>query len=45
MITRDGYLTRVIKGCYATINTRISPIKLNMQVIKGINNEEIKSID
>jgi|TARA_Y100000389_G_C17408712_1_gene489602 cyclic pyranopterin phosphate synthase len=43
-ITRDGDLERVIKGIDAAIAVGISPIKLNMVVMKGINDDEIESM-
>ena len=43
-ITRDGDLDRVIKGIDAAISVGIKPIKLNMVVMKGINDDEIESM-
>ena len=43
-ITRDGDLARVIKGIDAAIAAGMSPIKLNMVVMKGVNDEEIESM-
>ena len=43
-ITRDGDLERVIKGIDAAIAVGIKPIKINMVVMKGINDDEIESM-
>ena len=43
-ITRDGDLATVIKGIDAAISAGIKPIKLNMVVMKGINDDEIESM-
>ena len=43
-ITRDGDLDIVIKGIDAAISVGIKPIKLNMVVMKGINDDEIESM-
>jgi len=43
-ITRGGDLSRVIKGIDAAITAGMSPIKLNMVVMKGVNDEEIESM-
>ena len=43
-ITRDGDLKRVIKGIDAAIAAGMSPVKLNMVVMKGVNDEEIESM-
>ena len=43
-ITRDGDLARVIKGIDAAIAADMNPIKLNMVVMKGVNDEEIESM-
>ena len=44
-ITRDGDLVRVIKGIDAAISVGIKPIKLNMVVMKGINDDEQSGIE
>jgi cyclic pyranopterin phosphate synthase len=43
-ITRDGDLATVIKGIDAAISAGMSPIKLNMVVMKGVNDDEIESM-
>ena len=43
-ITRDGDLATVIKGVDAAISAGMKPIKLNMVVMKGINDDEIESM-
>ena len=43
-ITREGDLERVIKGIDAAIDAGMRPIKLNMVVMKGVNDEEIVKI-
>ena len=43
-ITRDGDLVTVIKGIDAAISAGMSPIKLNMVVMKGVNDDEIESM-
>jgi len=43
-ITRDGDLDTVIKGIDAAIAVGMKPIKLNMVVMKGINDDEIESM-
>ena len=43
-ITRDGNLDTVIRGIDAAINSGMKPIKLNMVVMKGINDDEIESM-
>ena len=43
-ITRDGDLAKVIKGIDAAIAAGMSPVKLNMEVMKGVNDEEIESM-
>ena len=43
-ITRDGDLATVIKGVDAAILAGMKPIKLNMVVMKGINDDEIESM-
>jgi len=43
-ITRDGDLETVIKGIDAAIAVGMKPIKLNMVVMKGTNDDEIESM-
>ena len=43
-ITRDGDLDTVIKGIDAAIAAGMKPIKLNMVVMKGVNDDEIDSM-
>jgi len=43
-ITRDGNLETVIKGIDTAIAVGMKPIKLNMVVMKGINDDEIESM-
>ncbi len=43
-ITRNGDLTKVLKGIDTAIAVGMSPIKLNMVVMKGINDDEIESM-
>ena len=43
-ITRDGDLKTVINGIDAAISVGMKPIKLNMVVMKGTNDDEIESM-
>ena len=43
-ITRDGDLETVVRGIDAAINVGMRPIKLNMVVMKGVNDDEIESM-
>lgn len=43
-ITRDGDLETVINGIDAAISVGMKPIKLNMVVMKGTNDDEIESM-
>ncbi len=43
-ITREGDLETVIKGIDSAILSGMNPIKLNMVVMKGINDDEIESM-
>jgi cyclic pyranopterin phosphate synthase len=43
-ITRGGDLNKVIKGIDAAIKVGMSPIKINMVVIKGVNDNEIEDM-
>lgn len=43
-ITRGGDLHRVIQGIDAAVEAGISPIKLNVVVMRGINEDEIEGI-
>ena len=43
-ITRDGDLEAVINGIDAAISVGMKPIKLNMVVMKGTNDDEIESM-
>jgi len=43
-ITRDGDLETVIHGIDAAISVGMKPIKLNMVVMKGTNDDEIESM-
>ena len=43
-ITRDGDLETVIKGIDAAIAVGMKPLKLNMVVMKGTNDDEIESM-
>ena len=43
-ITRDGDLETVINGIDAAISAGMKPIKLNMVVMKGTNDDEIESM-
>ena len=43
-ITRDGVLEIVVRGIDAAINVGMRPIKLNMVVMKGVNDDEIESM-
>lgn len=43
-ITRGGDLTKVIRGIDAAIAAKISPIKLNFVVMKGVNDDEIENL-
>lgn len=43
-ITRGGELSQVLKGIEASINAGLKPVKLNMVVMKGINDDEIKEM-
>lgn len=43
-ITRDGNLNTVIKGIDSAILAGMNPIKLNMVVMKGVNDDEIESM-
>lgn len=42
MITRGGEVSRVLKGIEAAQAAGLSPIKLNVVLMKGINDDEIK---
>jgi cyclic pyranopterin phosphate synthase len=43
-ITRGGDLDKVIQGIDAAIESGMSPIKLNMVVMRGVNDDEIEAI-
>ncbi len=43
-ITRGGDLAQVIRGIEAAIQQKIQPIKLNMVVMRGINDDEIEAM-
>lgn len=43
-ITRGGDLKRVINGIDAAIEAGICPIKINMVVMRGVNDDEIESM-
>ena len=43
-ITRGGDLDKVIQGIDAAIASGMYPIKLNMVVMRGVNNDEIESM-
>ena len=43
-ITRGGEVAEVIKGIDAAIASGMSPIKINMVVMRGINDDEIESM-
>lgn len=40
-ITRGGFLTRVLEGLEAALGAGLHPVKLNVVLLKGINEEEI----
>ncbi len=41
-ITRGGDLTHVLRGIEAALATGMAPVKLNMVVLKGVNDHEIE---
>ena len=43
-ITRGGDLDKVIQGIDAAIDSGMSPIKLNMVVMRGVNDDEIEAM-
>lgn len=43
-ITRGGDLNKVIQGIEAAIITGMTPIKINMVVMRGVNDDEIETI-
>lgn len=43
-ITRGGNLDKVIQGIDSAIQAGISPIKINMVVMRGVNDDEIESM-
>ena len=43
-ITRGGDLTQVIKGIDAAIQAGMSPVKINMVAMRGVNDDEIESM-
>ena len=43
-ITRGGDLNAVIRGIEAALDAGLAPVKLNMVVMKGINDREIESM-
>jgi cyclic pyranopterin phosphate synthase len=43
-ITRGGDLDKVIQGIDAAIESGMSPIKLNMVVMRGVNDDEIEAM-
>ncbi|RMF89061.1 MAG: GTP 3',8-cyclase MoaA [Methanobacteriota archaeon] len=43
-ITKGGELDRVIEGIRAAVDAGLSPVKLNMVVMKGINTDRIKEM-
>ena len=43
-ITRGGDLTEVIKGIDAAIQAGMSPVKINMVAMRGVNDDEIESM-
>lgn len=43
-ITRGGNLNKVIQGIDSAIQAGISPIKINMVVMRGVNDDEIESM-
>ncbi|MDC9714512.1 MAG: GTP 3',8-cyclase MoaA [Gammaproteobacteria bacterium] len=43
-ITRGGELSKVIEGIDAAIQAGMSPIKINMVVMRGVNDDEIESM-
>ncbi|QKQ24203.1 GTP 3',8-cyclase MoaA [Candidatus Ruthia endofausta] len=43
-ITRGGDLTQVIKGIDAAVQAGMSPIKINVVAMRGVNDDEIESM-
>ncbi len=43
-ITRGGDLKKVISGIDAAIKAKMSPVKINMVVMKGVNDDEIEDM-
>ncbi len=43
-ITRKNMLNDVIDGIYAAVNAGLNPVKLNMVLLKGINEDEIEDM-
>lgn len=43
-ITRGGSLQRVIEGVDAALEAKLKPVKLNMVLLKGVNEDEIDSM-
>ena len=43
-ITRKNMLKDVIDGIYAAVNSGLNPVKLNMVLLKGINEDEIEDM-